>query len=81
LDFTPVSWRFAVFPGQLRRAEFVGSHAKIENDPGDSVIDAGLQFGSFVSHCKEGQATLAQLVERLIRNQQVASSILAGGSN
>ncbi len=25
-------------------------------------------------------ATLAQLVERLIRNQQVASSILAGGS-
>ena len=27
-----------------------------------------------------GWATLAQLVERLIRNQQVASSILAGGS-
>jgi hypothetical protein len=26
------------------------------------------------------EATLAQLVERLIRNQQVASSILAGGS-
>jgi hypothetical protein len=26
------------------------------------------------------RATLAQLVERLIRNQQVASSILAGGS-
>ncbi len=26
------------------------------------------------------KATLAQLVERLIRNQQVASSILAGGS-
>jgi hypothetical protein len=30
---------------------------------------------------KKGQATLAQLVERLIRNQQVASSILAGGSS
>jgi hypothetical protein len=29
----------------------------------------------------ERKATLAQLVERLIRNQQVASSILAGGSN
>jgi hypothetical protein len=28
----------------------------------------------------ERKATLAQLVERLIRNQQVASSILAGGS-
>ena len=28
----------------------------------------------------EELATLAQLVERLIRNQQVASSILAGGS-
>ena len=27
------------------------------------------------------EATLAQLVERLIRNQQVASSILAGGSS
>ena len=27
------------------------------------------------------QATLAQLVERLIRNQQVAGSIPAGGSN
>jgi hypothetical protein len=38
-------------------------------------------------HCYYGthrlnhlRATLAQLVERLIRNQQVASSILAGGS-
>ncbi len=30
---------------------------------------------------KSTEATLAQLVERLIRNQQVASSILAGGSN
>ncbi len=29
---------------------------------------------------KRIRATLAQLVERLIRNQQVASSILAGGS-
>ena len=29
---------------------------------------------------KSTEATLAQLVERLIRNQQVASSILAGGS-
>jgi hypothetical protein len=29
----------------------------------------------------KGQATLAQLVERLIRNQQVAGSIPAGGSN
>jgi hypothetical protein len=30
---------------------------------------------------REGdQATLAQLVERLIRNQQVAGSIPAGGS-
>jgi hypothetical protein len=28
----------------------------------------------------KARATLAQLVERLIRNQQVASSILAGGS-
>jgi hypothetical protein len=28
----------------------------------------------------DSRATLAQLVERLIRNQQVASSILAGGS-
>ena len=28
----------------------------------------------------EGRATLAQLVERLIRNQQVAGSIPAGGS-
>jgi hypothetical protein len=29
----------------------------------------------------KGQATLAQLVERLIRNQQVAGSIPAGGSS
>ncbi len=31
-------------------------------------------------HSRKIWATLAQLVERLIRNQQVASSILAGGS-
>ena len=31
-------------------------------------------------HRHQRNATLAQLVERLIRNQQVASSILAGGS-
>jgi hypothetical protein len=30
---------------------------------------------------KRREATLAQLVERLIRNQQVAGSIPAGGSN
>jgi hypothetical protein len=29
----------------------------------------------------ENEATLAQLVERLIRNQQVAGSIPAGGSS
>jgi hypothetical protein len=33
------------------------------------------------STLKISEATLAQLVERLIRNQQVASSILAGGSS
>ena len=38
-----------------------------------------------VAHCssrgeRRGRATLAQLVERLIRNQQVAGSIPAGGS-
>lgn len=32
-------------------------------------------------HSRKIWATLAQLVERLIRNQQVASSILAGGSS
>jgi hypothetical protein len=31
--------------------------------------------------CRSTRATLAQLVERLIRNQQVAGSIPAGGSN
>jgi hypothetical protein len=36
----------------------------------------------FPANCsKQRHATLAQLVERLIRNQQVASSILAGGSS
>ena len=32
------------------------------------------------SACCAARATLAQLVERLIRNQQVAGSIPAGGS-
>ena len=35
---------------------------------------------TFVSGCSKRNATLAQLVERLIRNQQVAGSIPAGGS-
>jgi hypothetical protein len=34
-----------------------------------------------VSCSKQMNATLAQLVERLIRNQQVAGSIPAGGSS
>jgi hypothetical protein len=42
-------------------------------DPG------GCGFPCFCVVAAKG-ATLAQLVERLIRNQQVASSILAGGS-
>ena len=33
-----------------------------------------------VVYNKSSEATLAQLVERLIRNQQVAGSIPAGGS-
>ncbi len=33
-----------------------------------------------VNYSKQRNATLAQLVERLIRNQQVAGSIPAGGS-
>jgi hypothetical protein len=38
-------------------------------------------FAALPTSCqKHTRATLAQLVERLIRNQQVASSILAGGS-
>jgi hypothetical protein len=41
-----------------------------------------LGFARFVATCYDyrEKATLAQLVERLIRNQQVAGSIPAGGS-
>ena len=45
---------------------------KVFGDPGRDTLAHGIK-------CKR-QATLAQLVERLIRNQQVAGSIPAGGS-
>jgi hypothetical protein len=49
-----------------------------ENDPafGRSCL-SGARVGCYK---EEVRATLAQLVERLIRNQQVAGSIPAGGS-
>jgi hypothetical protein len=51
----------------------------------DSEVSDGRRIGARGRDIKEGvlyfYATLAQLVERLIRNQQVASSILAGGSS
>ena len=44
------------------------------------AIESNLLAAVLVSYSKQMHATLAQLVERLIRNQQVAGSIPAGGS-
>lgn len=60
-----------------RRSEFAGTSARASA----MKVSHHQPLPSRVSCGSERQATLAQLVERLIRNQQVAGSIPAGGSN
>jgi hypothetical protein len=51
-----------------------------QGDQGQEVVESNFQIASPQAIVNNRQATLAQLVERLIRNQQVAGSIPAGGS-
>jgi hypothetical protein len=63
---------------QLSNRSTILLKSKPGADPG-GPIESNLA-ASHVSESKQKRATLAQLVERLIRNQQVAGSIPAGGS-
>jgi hypothetical protein len=74
----------APIPSEYKRNVDPGSVATFKSDVDIVTLDVAVigPNGQFIPQIPPGnlQATLAQLVERLIRNQQVAGSTPAGGS-
>ena len=79
---TPDAWRWANMGGRSTLESSAGLLKSLNGFTEGSFEPswANFDFRRRAKRRNTGLATLAQLVERLIRNQQVAGSIPAGGS-